>query len=217
MERLRDVRTQLQEWERGFRRQHRRRPGQVRAVVGGESYRGRSLRLTRSLHRKTWRRRPRTSAVSNAIPVLEASCWGPHLNRAATQSPQPTPQMSPGGSVQDYGKRLKANLKVILQAEPTLGSRLQPPRRPLSKMPTTGPPSPRTAPTSPEEVSGGTLPQPSEPKRSSGRLQQLRASLSLRLGSLDPGWLQRCHSGPLDFLKPPSGGPSPYLSHLPFM
>lgn len=33
----------------------------------------------------------------------------------------------------------------------------------------------------------------------SGRLQELRASLSLRLSSLDPGWLQRCHSGTPDF------------------
>ncbi|XP_048658314.1 ATP-dependent DNA helicase Q4 isoform X4 [Marmota marmota marmota] len=275
MERLRDVRTQLQEWERGFRRQHRRRPGQedveaapedVRAlyreyralkqsvVLAGGGLRSsepslpaeevpepvtptcrsascmagcwepRAISAKPPEHR-TWEEnratpsswgwvlqtpQPSCQPFSGLDPcffllkVLEASCWGPHLNRAATQSPQPTPQMSPGGSVQDYGKRLKANLKVILQAEPTLGSRLQPPRRPLSKMPTTGPPSPRTAPTSPEEVSGGTLPQPSEPKRSSGRLQQLRASLSLRLGSLDPGWLQRCHSGPLDFLKPPS-------------
>ncbi|XP_046305194.1 ATP-dependent DNA helicase Q4 isoform X6 [Marmota monax] len=206
MERLRDVRTQLQEWERGFRRQHRRRPGQEDVEAAPEDVRA-LYREYRALKQSVVLAGGGLRSSEPSLPaeeVLEASCWGPHLNRAATQSPQPTPQMSPGGSVQDYGKRLKANLKVILQAEPTLGSRLQPPRRPLSKMPTTGPPSPRTAPTSPEEVSGGTLPQPSEPKRSSGRLQQLRASLSLRLGSLDPGWLQRCHSGPLDFLKPPS-------------
>ncbi|XP_026265671.2 ATP-dependent DNA helicase Q4 [Urocitellus parryii] len=206
MERLRDVRTRLQEWERGFRRQHRRRPGQEDVEAAPEDVRAlyREYRaLKRSVVHAGGGLRSSEPSLS-AEEVLEASCWGPHLNRAATQSPQPTPQMSPQGSVQDYGKRLKANLKVILQAEPTLGCRLQPPRRPLSKMPTTGPPSPRTAPTSPEEVSGGTLPQPSEPKRSPGRLQQLRASLRLRLGSLDPGWLQRCHSGPLDFLKPPS-------------
>ncbi|XP_076691797.2 ATP-dependent DNA helicase Q4 isoform X1 [Callospermophilus lateralis] len=206
MERLRDVRTRLQEWERGFRRQHRRRPGQEDVEAAPEDVRA-LYREYRALKQSVVLAGGELRSSEPSLPaeeVLEASCWGPHLNRAATQSPQPTPQMSPWGSVQDYGKRLKANLKVILQAEPTLGSRLQPPRRPLSKMPTTGPPSPRTAPTSPEEVSGGTLPQPSEPKRSSGRLQQLRASLSLRLGSLDPGWLQRCHSGPLDFLKPPS-------------
>lgn len=89
-------------------------------------------------------------------------------------------------------------LSCLSQAEPALSSRLQPPRRPLSKMPFPGPPGPRTAPTSPE-ASAGTLPQ-----RSPGRLQQLRASLSLRLGSLDPDWLQRCHSEPLDFPKSPS-------------
>nr|XP_040149367.1 ATP-dependent DNA helicase Q4 isoform X4 [Ictidomys tridecemlineatus] len=206
MERLRDVRTRLQEWERGFRRQHRRRPGQEDVEAAPEDVRA-LYREYRALKQSVVHAGGGLRSSEPSLPaeeVLEDSCWGPHLNRAATQSPQPTPQMSPRGSVQDYGKRLKANLKVILQAEPTLGRRLQPPRRPLSKMPTTGPPSPRTAPTSPEEVSGGTLPQPSEPKRSPGRLQQLRASLRLRLGSLDPGWLQRCHSGPLDFLKPPS-------------
>lgn len=40
MERLRDVRTQLQEWERGFRRQHRRRPGQEDVEAAPEDVRG---------------------------------------------------------------------------------------------------------------------------------------------------------------------------------
>ena len=49
------------------------------------------------------------------LQALEPSCWGSHLNRAATQSPHPTPGPSPQASVQDYGKRLKANLKGALQ------------------------------------------------------------------------------------------------------
>lgn len=61
---------------------------------------------------------------------------------------------------------------------------------------------PGTATISPEEVSE-VLPQPPRPQLRPGRLQQLRASLSLRLGSLDPGWLQRCDSGTPDFLENP--------------
>lgn len=47
------------------------------------------------------------------------------------------------------------------------------------------------------------LPQPPRPQLRPGRLQQLRASLSLRLGSLDPDWLQRCHNRTPDFLEVP--------------
>ncbi|MBZ3872929.1 ATP-dependent DNA helicase Q4 [Sciurus carolinensis] len=208
MERLRDVRTRLQEWERAFRLQHRRRPGLEDVETAPKNIRA-LYREYRTLKQTVGQAGGGLRSSEQSLPVvvkevLEPSCWGPHLNRAATQRPQPTPQLSPWGSVQDYGKRLKANLKVIPQAKPTLGSRRQPPRRPSLKMPTPSPPGPRTASTSPEEVSDGTLPQPSEPQRSLGRLQQLRASLSLRLGSLDPGWLQRCHSGPLDFSTSPS-------------
>lgn len=49
------------------------------------------------------------------LQMLEPSCWGPHLNRAATQSSHPPSRLSSQGSVQDYGKRLKANLKGSLQ------------------------------------------------------------------------------------------------------
>lgn len=49
------------------------------------------------------------------LQAPEPRCWGPHLNRAATKSPQPTPGRSCQGSVPDYGQRLKANLKGTLQ------------------------------------------------------------------------------------------------------
>ena len=49
------------------------------------------------------------------LQMLEPSCWGHHLNRAATQSPHPPSRWSPQESAQDYGKRLKANLKGSLQ------------------------------------------------------------------------------------------------------
>ncbi|PNJ08103.1 RECQL4 isoform 8, partial [Pongo abelii] len=55
------------------------------------------------------------SLPAAAEEAPESHCWGPHLNRAATQSPQPTPGRSCQGSVPDYGQRLKANLKGNLQ------------------------------------------------------------------------------------------------------
>lgn len=69
-------------------------------------------------------------------------------------------------------------------------------------MPSPGPPGTGAATISPEEVSE-VPPQPPRPELRPGRPQQLRASLSLRLGSLDPGWLQRCHNGTSDFLGVP--------------
>lgn len=85
------------------------------------------------------------------------------------------------------------------QAGPDLGPIPRPPRRPSPKVPSLGPSSAGTAPVSPKEVSE-IPPQLPRPQLRPGRLQQLQESLSLRLGSLDPGWLQRCHNGTLDFL-----------------
>lgn len=83
-------------------------------------------------------------------------------------------------------------------------------------MPSLGRPGAGTATISPEEVSEG-LPQPPRPQLRQGRLQQLRASLSLRLGSLDPGWLQRCDSGTLEACQPIVGAeePQPLTSGVP--
>ncbi|XP_005395970.1 PREDICTED: ATP-dependent DNA helicase Q4 isoform X3 [Chinchilla lanigera] len=204
MERLWNLRAHLQAWERAFARQHGRRPAQEDVEAAPEE--------TRALYRKyralkqAMRQRAgepcshKQSLSASAQEAPEPSCWGSHLNRAAAQSPQPTPALSPQGSAQEYGKRLKANLKVTLQADPALDHRCQPPGRLLSKMPTLKPPGPGTSPTSPEEL-GDALTKPSEPQPRPGRLQQLRASLSLRLGSLDPDWLQRCHSGASDYLQ----------------
>uniref|UniRef100_A0A8C7CFR3 DNA 3'-5' helicase n=1 Tax=Neovison vison TaxID=452646 RepID=A0A8C7CFR3_NEOVI len=105
---------------------------------------------------------------------------------------------SAAGSVPDYGKRLKANLKATLQAGPALGRIPRLPQRPSSKTPSPGPPGAGAAPVSPE-VSEVPL-QPRGPRLRPGCLQQLQASLSLRLCSLDPDWLQRCQNGAPDFL-----------------
>ncbi|KAB1258182.1 ATP-dependent DNA helicase Q4 [Camelus dromedarius] len=216
MERLRDVRERLQALERAFRRQRGRRPGQEDVDAAPEE--------TRALYREYGALKetlgqaggvgPRDLEQSLpaaaeepfhglhpyclALQVPAPSCWGSHLNRAAAQSPRPTWKPSSQGSVQDYGKRLKANLKYSLQAGPALG-RIPRLAQRSSKVPSPGPPGTTTAPTSPED-DDEVPPQPPKPQLRPGRLQQLRASLSLRLGSLDPGWLQRCHSGTPDFL-----------------
>ncbi|KAK2509018.1 hypothetical protein MC885_013701 [Smutsia gigantea] len=245
-------------------------------------------------------RGPEKSLSAAAEEVPESSCWGSHLNRAATQSPHPHPGPSPRGSVQDYGMRLKANLKGTLQvrvragqaacptwvqsclhprnritrhpfllplphlrtlpvptstrtqplkrvqtqpvfsapsvrtlshlaspsrwrpvvsesaaaqrpefllagvlypsqAGPPMGRIPRPPQRRLSKVPSPEPPGAEAVPSSPEEASE-VPPQPPRPQLRPGRLQQLRESLSRQLGSLDPGWLQRCHDRASDFL-----------------
>ena len=85
------------------------------------------------------------------------------------------------------------------QAGPALGGIPRPPRRLSSEMPFPGPPDAGAAPVS-AEVSEELLQLPG-PQPRPGRLQQLQASLSLRLSSLDPGWLERCHSAASDCLR----------------
>ncbi|XP_004400828.1 PREDICTED: ATP-dependent DNA helicase Q4 [Odobenus rosmarus divergens] len=205
LERLQDVRERLQDWERAFRRRCGRRPGQEDVEAAPEETRAlyreyRALKGALSRAGGIGPRSPKQSLLATAEERLEPSCWGPHLNRAATQSPRSSLSgPSPVGSVPDYGKRLKANLKATLQAGPALGCIPRPPRRPSSKTPSPGPPGAGAAPISPEEVSEVPL-QPRGPQLRPGRLQQLQASLSLRLSSLDPDWLQRCHNGAPDFL-----------------
>nr|XP_039320671.1 ATP-dependent DNA helicase Q4 isoform X3 [Saimiri boliviensis boliviensis] len=207
MERLRDVRERLQAWERAFRQQHGRRPSQDDVKAAPEETRAlyREYRsLKRTVRQSGGGGGPRSpeSLPAAAEEASEPHCWGPHLNRAATQSPQPTPGRSCQGSFRDYGQRLKANLKGTLQAGPALGHRPWPPGRSSSKTPTPKLPGTGPVPTFAEKVSDVSS-QSSGPWPRPGRLQHLWASLSLRLGSLDPGWLQRCHSGVPDFLGAP--------------
>lgn len=86
------------------------------------------------------------------------------------------------------------------QARSTLGRIPRLAQRSSSKIPSPEPTGTAAAPISPENVNQ-VLPQPPRPQLRPGRLQQLRASLSLRLGSLDPEWLQRCHNRTPDFLE----------------
>ncbi|KAM4865342.1 ATP-dependent DNA helicase Q4 [Thomomys bottae] len=207
MDRLRDVRGQLQAWEREFARLHGRRP--CREDVEAAPAETRDLyREYRTLKLAVRQACGAPGSSGQPIPAAtqeaqKPSCWGPHLNRAATQSPQPPVGQSLWASAQDYGKRLKANLKhTTLQIGPALGRRLQSSQRPLSKMPTPKPPDSQTASTYPDEIGDVSL-QPSRPHSMPGPLQQLRASLRRGLGSLDPDWLQRCQNTTSDFPEAP--------------
>ncbi|XP_028634658.1 ATP-dependent DNA helicase Q4 [Grammomys surdaster] len=207
MERLATVRARLQEWERAFVRLHGRRAAKEDVEAAPEETRAlyREYRnLKQAVRQADDRHRVLEQSLAEAAEeAQESSCWGPHLNRAAIQNnTQSVPKQSPLSSVQDYGKRLKANLKNTLQAGPTVSQKLQPQKRSLSTVPTPRPPGSRTESPCPDEVSD-VLPQVPEPQPRLGQLQQLRSSLSLRLSSLDPGWLERCQDRASDLLEGP--------------
>ncbi|KAL1767571.1 ATP-dependent DNA helicase Q4 [Sigmodon hispidus] len=205
MDRLASVRARLQEWERAFARQHRRRPSREDVEAAPEETRA-LYREYRNLKHAVRRADDGHRILGQSVPeaaaeAQEPSCWGSHLNRAATQQVQPRPRQDPLNSVQDYGKRLKANLKKAkLQIRPTLNQKLQPQKTSLPTVLTPRPPDPRTCPDETNDV----LPLLPEPQPRLGQLQQLQASLSQRLSSLDPGWLERCHNGVSDLLEVPS-------------
>ncbi|XP_051015305.1 ATP-dependent DNA helicase Q4 [Acomys russatus] len=207
MERLAIVRARLQEWERAFARLHGRRPAQEDVEAAPEETRAlyREYRSLKQAVRQAGDGRHilEQSLAKAAEEAQEPSCWGSHLNRAATQNTQSKPRQSPLSSVRDYGERLKANLKSTLQAGPTLSRKLRPQKRSLSTAPTPKPPDSRTAPTCPGEAKD-VLPQLPELQPRLGQLQQLPASLSLRLSSLDPGWLESCQNTVSDLLEVPS-------------
>ncbi|CAK6439051.1 unnamed protein product [Pipistrellus nathusii] len=207
MERLRDVRAQLLAWERAFRRQRGRRPVQEDVEAAPEETRAlyREYRALKETLRPASGAGPRV--LAQALPeapeeVPEPSCWGSHLNRAVTRSLPPAAGRSPRGSVPDYGERLKANLKDALQAGPALRRIPRPLQRPPPEVPSPELPTTGASPLSPEEASE-VLPQLPRSQLRPGRLQQLQESLSLRLSSLDPGWIQRCHNEAQGFLGTP--------------
>lgn len=103
------------------------------------------------------------------------------------------------GQVSESGAQfLLAGPSVLpSQAGPALSRIRRPPRRP--SLDSAGA---RPATTSPEEVTE-VLAQPPRPQLRPGRLQQLRAALSQRLGSLDPSWLRRCDIGTPGLLETP--------------
>nr|Q75NR7.2 RecName: Full=ATP-dependent DNA helicase Q4; AltName: Full=DNA helicase, RecQ-like type 4; Short=RecQ4; AltName: Full=RecQ protein-like 4 [Mus musculus]BAB32696.1 RecQ helicase protein-like 4 [Mus musculus] len=206
MERLATVRARLQEWERAFARLHGRRPAKGDVEAAPEETRAlyREYRnLKQAVRQADDRHRVLEQSLAEAAEeAQEPSCWGPHLSRAATQNTQSMPKQSLLSSVQDYGKRLKANLKNTTQTGPTQSRKLQLQKRSLSTVPAPRPPGSKTESPCPDEADDA-LPRVPEPRPRLGQLQQLRSSLSRRLTSLDPGWLERCHNRVSDLLEVP--------------
>ncbi|KAG8515409.1 ATP-dependent DNA helicase Q4 [Galemys pyrenaicus] len=221
-ERLPGLRARLRAWERDFARRRGRRPGRADVEAASEDTRAlyREYRALKEASARAGGAEPReprdprqalpaaAAAAADDAPdpppppgdqpsagrapeVPEPSCWGPHLNRAAAQTPLLSPGLRSPRVPLDYGRRLKDNLKGALQLGPRRSHPHQPLRRPASKQPGPGPPERGAAPVSPKEISQAPA-QPPGPQPRPSQLQQLRASLSLRLSSLDPGWLERC-------------------------
>uniref|UniRef100_A0A8C5KT30 DNA 3'-5' helicase n=1 Tax=Jaculus jaculus TaxID=51337 RepID=A0A8C5KT30_JACJA len=180
MERLRDVRLQLQTWERAFARLHGRRPDVEAAPEE-----------TRALYReyRTLKQAVRQANGGHRIPEQS-------LPAAAQKVPWPLTPASNHLTIWPNGRSQE-------QSGLTQSRRLQPLQRPLYKKPTPRPPGSSPACTCPDEVSD-VFPQLSEPQPKPGRLRKLQASLALRLSSLDPDWLERCQNRSSDFLEVPN-------------
>ncbi|XP_038615914.1 ATP-dependent DNA helicase Q4 [Tachyglossus aculeatus] len=224
MERCQEVRALLKAWEVAFLREHKRKPNKVDVEAAPDE--------TKELYReyRLLKRTPKPTALAEAgdpeqpSPALEQEnkasepgCWGAHLNRNAVGIPQPAPRAAPQGSAHYFGRKLKANLKAVIQ-EGSLSTRT--PRLPRGRAqeqprafsvhglgPVT-PPAPVERAAGPTEEDAISLRPPSPlgrteagppgevgPNPRPGRLRQLRRSLNRRLSSLDPGWLERCQNG----------------------
>ncbi|XP_055981400.1 ATP-dependent DNA helicase Q4 [Sorex fumeus] len=191
MENVLDVREQLLSWERSFLQLHGRRPGQEDVDAAPEETRAlyREYRALKKTSRRAGGVGPHDPQQPLPAPAEQGSApssWGSHLNRAATQRPRRAPGSRSHGLPPDYGKRLKANFQAALQARPAVGHQ---------SLSLPGTSSKLSSPEPPHTEPAGFLRGPPQPSRSQpkpGRPEQLRASLSLRLGSLDPDWLQRC-------------------------
>lgn len=101
-----------------------------------------------------------------------------------------------------FGSPMPACLSSPFQAGPALRRIPRPLQRPPPEVPSPELPAAGASPLSPEEASE-VLPQLPRSQLRPGRLQQLQESLSLRLSSLDPGWIQRCHNEAQGFLGTP--------------
>ncbi|XP_067146190.1 ATP-dependent DNA helicase Q4 isoform X2 [Apteryx mantelli] len=155
--------------------------------------------------------------------VPDSGCWGAHLNRqpkALKLSPRDQDTLK--ASAQYFGMKLKSNLGAAIKERPlALRRTLTPRRKPAvpklekSLESSDKGPSPTLAPgealmsnagrDEPEDLlfppslsglapivlSAGAKPSPQVNK-----FQQLKQTVARRLGSLDPGWLQRCQGVP---------------------
>ncbi|KAM6411082.1 LOW QUALITY PROTEIN: ATP-dependent DNA helicase Q4 [Pluvialis apricaria] len=141
MERQREVKVLLKQWEAAFLRERRRKPSQADIEAAPEDTR----RLYKEYKMLKQQReeshpsqlspscQPAAQETPTAAQAPDSGCWGAHLNR------QPkTPRLScrgravPKASAQYYGMKLKSNLGAVGKETPLTPRRTPTPRRTLA-------------------------------------------------------------------------------------
>ncbi|XP_068253327.1 ATP-dependent DNA helicase Q4 [Nyctibius grandis] len=222
MERQREVKALLKRWEAAFLRERRRRPTQADIDAAPEETRrlykeykvlkeqregSDPARLGPSCHPET----------PTAEQVPDSGSWGAHLNRQPrAPGPSPRGRPMPEASAQYYGMKLKSKLGATGKEPPLTPRRTPIPRR-TSAVPrlqtNSGTGDKVTSPALAEALQseggepGDLLLPPSvsglaplilaagmkpPPPPSPNKFQQLKETVTQRLGSLDPAWLRRC-------------------------
>ncbi|XP_053099759.1 ATP-dependent DNA helicase Q4 isoform X2 [Hemicordylus capensis] len=179
-----------------------------------------------------------TLEPSAAEQVLKLGCWGAHLNRGQTV-PKLTLQDRDTlqASAQYFGMKLKRNLGAAMKEHPATSRKPLTPRRksatlaqkdlhhpaikvissePLDQLP--GPQAEEPEDLSPPLFPGLTPaklptsdPKPEPP--SLDKFQHLKQTVTKRLSSLDPGWLERCQGITLQTGEGLIGDGCPALVH----
>ncbi|XP_068789642.1 ATP-dependent DNA helicase Q4 isoform X2 [Struthio camelus] len=235
MERRREVKVLLKQWEVAFLQEHRRKPTKTDIEEAPEDTRKlykeykmlKQHREPSDLPQSNLLCQPPAKETPTAEQVPDSGCWGAHLNR------QPkAPRLSSHdqdvlkASAQYFGMKLKSNLgAAIKERPPALRRTLTPRRKPAVPKPEKSlesgdkGPSPNVAAGEALESDAGggadrgeledLLLPPSisglapvvlsaglKPSPQVNKFQQLKQTVAQRLGSLDPGWLQRCQGMP---------------------
>ncbi|XP_075599254.1 ATP-dependent DNA helicase Q4 isoform X3 [Balearica regulorum gibbericeps] len=222
MERQREVKAVLKQWEAAFLRERRRKPTQADIEAAPEDTRRlyKEYKMLKQQREESDPSRLGSSSreTSTTEQVPDSGCWGAHLNRQQKNQEQSRRSNGvPKTSAQYYGMKLKSNLGAAGKETPLTPRRTPIPRRSVPRLQTnSGTGDKATSPTEasqsegnepgdlilPPSVSGlapiilatGLKPSPPPPNK----FQQLKRTVVQRLGSLDPAWLRRCQGTPGD-------------------
>uniref|UniRef100_A0A674I039 DNA 3'-5' helicase n=1 Tax=Terrapene triunguis TaxID=2587831 RepID=A0A674I039_9SAUR len=191
MDRYNEVKVLLKKWETTFLQEHQRKPSKVPVEY-------KVLKQAREHQGPPESSSVCQQAAKETPAAPDSGCWGAHLNRGQT-----APKLSHQdrdtlkASAQFFGMKLKANLGAAIKERPiTLRKSLTPrgkPAVPLLEKSSdnsnqgASPKSPQMPSLAPTILSVGLKPSPEVNK-----FQQLKQTVAQRLGSLDPGWLDRC-------------------------
>ncbi|KAM4686328.1 ATP-dependent DNA helicase Q4 [Amazona ochrocephala] len=135
MERMREVKALLKQWEAEFLRERRRKPGQADIEAAPEDTRRlykeykmlKQQRVGSDPAQHSPSDQPPTQEPPAAEQVPDSGCWGSHLNRQpkAPRLSHPVPKTS----VQSYGMKLKAKLGATGKETPLTPRRAPAPRK----------------------------------------------------------------------------------------